>query len=180
LSSDHATATAAAARPASLAFSEASEAMLRRVAETYPDPPMRVLPTLHVAQRQFGWISEDVMHLVASRLAIPIGSVRSVVSFYTMFHPHPVGRHHLQVCMSLPCALRGSGETWAAIESALGIAPGEITPDGLFSICKVECLALCDRAPVVQVNDEDQLDVAAERVPAFLDALRRRGGKAGS
>ncbi|MBI3846026.1 MAG: NAD(P)H-dependent oxidoreductase subunit E [Planctomycetes bacterium] len=165
-----------------LAFSNAADDELRRIVEKYPDAGMRLLPTLHVAQREFGWISEEVKHLVAHRLAIPVAHLESVVSFYTMFHQRPVGRLDVQVCMSLPCALRGSGETWAAIANALGIAGGEITADGLFSICKVECLAQCDRAPVVQVNDEDHLDVSADRVKSFLDSLRNQtgDGKAGA
>ena len=165
-----------------LVFSDAADAELRRIVEKYPDPGMRLLPTLHVAQREFGWISDEVKHLVANRLAIPVANLESVVSFYTMFHQRPVGRLDVQVCMSLPCALRGSGETWTAIEKELGVAPGEITADGLFSICKVECLAQCDRAPAVQVNDEDHFDVSADRVKAFLEALRKRpgDGKAGA
>lgn len=135
---------------------------------------MRVLPTLHLAQREFGWISEDVMRLVADRLAIPIAQVSSVVTFYTMFLARPAGRYHVQVCFSLPCALRGAGEVYAALKKRLGIGAGVVTPDDLFSLCKVECLATCDHAPVAQINDEDHGDLTEKRVSEIIEDYVRR------
>jgi NADH-quinone oxidoreductase subunit E len=159
-----------------VAFSKEAEAEIRAIEEKYPDPPMRLLPALHVAQRSFGWISSDVMRLVAERLSISLARVESVVTFYTMLHQRPVGKYHVQVCMSLPCALRGSGEIYAAFRKRLGIGPGAITDDGLFSLAKAECLAQCDHAPMAQVNERDHLDLTEERVAALLEEYQRRGG----
>ena len=163
-------------RPA--AFSAAAEAELHKLVEKYPEPGTRVLPTLHLAQREFGWISEDVMRLVADRLAIAISHVKSVVSFYTMLHSCPVGRHHVQVCFSLPCALRGAAAVYDAIRRKLGVDAGGVTPDGAFSLCKVECLALCDHAPVAQVNDQDHVDLSEKRAIALLEEIRHADGVA--
>jgi NADH-quinone oxidoreductase E subunit len=171
----------AAPKPASgetpLAFSPRAQEEFRRLCERYPIPATRVLPALHLAQREFGWIREDVMRLVAETLEIPVASVRSAATFYTMFHTRPVGRLHVQVCLSLPCALRGSRGVYEALREKLGVEPGDVTRDGLFSLAKVECLALCDRAPAVQVNDADHLDVSMARVDEILEECRRNAAQ---
>jgi NADH-quinone oxidoreductase subunit E len=99
------------------------------------------------------------------------------MSFYSYYQALPTGRYHLQVCATLSCALAGAEELFDQLVEELGILPGEVSPDGLFSIQKVECLGSCHTAPVIQVNDEPYVEcVTKARLKALLDGLR--AGKA--
>ena len=113
------------------------------------------MPTLWIAQREFGWLSPAVLAYVAGLMELPDAWVTSVASFYTMYWKQPTGRWHLQVCRNLSCQLRGAGELLAALETRLGSRNGERTPDGRFSLEEVECLASCGTAPCLQVNNEE-------------------------
>jgi NADH-quinone oxidoreductase E subunit len=153
-------------------FSDAVLAEYREILTRYPERRAALLPTLWLAQREFGWLSLPVQEYVASLMEIPLSWVTSVVSFYTMFWSEPKGRHHLQLCVNLSCALRGSDRLRACIERRLRIAPGERTADGVFSFEEVECLASCGTAPVIQVSNEtyhENLDEPA--LEALLDRL---------
>lgn len=153
-------------------FSEATLAEYRAILGRYPERRAALLPTLWLAQREFGWLSLPVQEYVAELMEIPLAWVTSVVSFYTMFWTEPKGRHHLQVCVNLSCALRGSDRLCAAIERRLGIGPGERTADGRFSFEHVECLASCGTAPVMQVsNAEYHEDLDERALEALLDRL---------
>jgi NADH-quinone oxidoreductase subunit E len=161
--------TAEAARPR---FSDAALEEYRTILGRYPERRAALLPTLWLAQREFGWLSLPAQEYVAELMEMPLSWVTSVVSFYTMFWSEPKGRHHLQVCVNLSCALRGSERLCEAIARRLGIAPGERTADGRFSFERVECLASCGTAPVMQVSNaayHENLDVPA--LEALLDRL---------
>jgi len=153
-------------------FSEAALAEYRDILTRYPERRAALMPTLWLAQREFGWLSEDVMAYVAELMQLPVAWVTSVASFYTMYWKRPPGRWHLQLCRNLPCALRGSLEIRRVIEQRLGIRDGQKTPDGRFSFEEVECLASCGTAPVLQVNNgtyHEGLDVA--RALALIERL---------
>ena len=161
--------TADAAEPR---FSEAALAEYREILGRYPERRAALLPTLWLAQREFGWLSLPVQEYVAQLMEIPLSWVTSVVSFYTMFWTEPKGRHHLQLCVNLSCALRGADQLRAVIEHRLGIGPKQRTADGRFSFEEVECLASCGTAPVMQVSNaayHESLDVPA--LEALLDHL---------
>jgi NADH-quinone oxidoreductase E subunit len=153
-------------------FSEATLAEYHRVLARYPERRAALMPTLWLAQREFGWLSDPVMEYVAELMELPLAWVTSVASFYTMYWKAPPGRWHLQVCRNLSCALRGAVGVQRAIEGRLGIAPGGKTSDGRFSLEEVECLASCGTAPVLQVNNEEyheNLDVP--RALALIERL---------
>lgn len=152
-------------------FSDAALAEYRDILTRYPERRAALLPTLWLAQREFGWLSLPAQEYVAELMEMPLSWVTSVVSFYTMYWTEPKGRHHLQLCVNLSCALRGSERLCQAIERRLGIRPGERTADGRFSYEHVECLASCGTAPVMQVNNADYHENLDE--PA-LDALLAR------
>ena len=143
------------------------------VLDRYPRRSSALLPALHLVQEEKGWVSTEAMEYVAGKLGVAPAFVAGVVSFYTMFHRKPVGKHHLQLCRTLSCMLRGSRDTMNHLKSRLGIAPGEVTPDGQFSLEWVECLGACDTAPCAQLNDQDVplLDKAA--ADALLERLRK-------
>ena len=138
----------------------------------FPRPGSALLPALHLIQEEKGYVSEESMEYVAAKLGVSPVFVAGVVSFYTLFHRRPVGRHHLQVCRTLPCALRGCAGILEHLEKRLGIRPGQTTPDGRFSLVEVECLGACDTAPMMQVNDQDHGHLDRQKVDALLESLR--------
>jgi NADH-quinone oxidoreductase E subunit len=153
-------------------FSEAALAEYREILARYPTRRAALMPTLWLAQREFGWLSDPVQAYVADLMELPLAWVTSVVSFYTMYWTAPPGRWHLQLCRNLPCALRGAGELRTLIHDTLGIRHGEKTPDGRFSFEEVECLASCGTAPVLQINNGayyESLDL--EKARALLARL---------
>ena len=143
-------------------FSEGALAEYRALLPRYATRRAALMPTLWLAQREFGWLSLPVQEYVAELMELPLAWVTSVASFYTMYWKEPKGRWHLQVCRNLSCQLRGASDVQRALESRLGIRDGERTSDGRFSLEEVECLASCDTGPVLQVNNEtyhERLDV---------------------
>jgi len=153
-------------------FSEAALAEYRDILRRYPERRAALMPTLWLAQREFGWLSLPVMEHVAELMELPLAWVTSVASFYTMYWKRPPARWHLQVCRNLSCALRGAGQIRGALEARLGIRDGEQTSDGRFALEEVECLGSCGTAPVMQVNNaeyHENLDVA--RALALVERL---------
>jgi NADH-quinone oxidoreductase E subunit len=132
-----------------------------------------VLPLLDLAQRQNdGWISQAVMEHVAELLDMASIRVYEVATFYTMLNLEPVGRHHVQLCRTTPCWLRGSDALRDACRDELGIGLGETTEDGLFTVTEVECLGACVNAPMVQIDDHFYEDLEPARMKEILRALR--------
>lgn len=124
----------------------------------YPSSPQgkrsALMPLLREVQDAEGFVSEDRMHEIAALIGTTATEVRSVMSFYSTYHTVPTGKYHLQVCSTLMCALSGSDELWDYLVQELDVQPGEVSPDGRFSVQKVECLGSCGTAPVVQINDD--------------------------
>ena len=114
---------------AEIKFSEAALAEYRELLTHYPTRQAALLPTLWIAQREFGWLSGDAQLYVAKLMELPPAHVRAVVTFYTMFYQHPVGKWHLEVCTNLSCRLRGADQIVEAISEKLGIKVGETTAD---------------------------------------------------
>lgn len=133
-----------------------------------------LLPTLYLAQEQFGFLSPAVQDYVAALLEIPKRQVYEAVSFYTMFRRKDMGRFCLQVCNNITCSMMGSEGLIRVIKDDLGIGPHEVTKDGQFSFVPVQCLGSCDTAPVVQVNETycEQLSIATFR--KLLEELRKK------
>ena len=142
--------TADAAAPR---FSDAALAEYREILTRYPTRRAALMPTLWLAQREFGWLSVEVQQYVADLMELPLAWVASVVSFYTMYWTRKPARWHLQVCRNLSCALLGGLAIRDAIIDKLGIRHGEQTGDGKFSLEEVECLASCGTAPCMQINN---------------------------
>ena len=158
--------------PPALAWPAARAAEVEEALSHYPNPRSAVLPVLWIAQREWDWLSPSALRLVAHTLDLPEPEVFGIATFYTMFNLRPVGRHHLQVCMTLSCSLMGADRLFRHLERTLGIGHGETTPDGRFNLRRVECLAACGGAPCLQVNEtyHENLDEAA--VDRLLETLR--------
>ncbi|HTL99411.1 MAG TPA: NAD(P)H-dependent oxidoreductase subunit E [Holophagaceae bacterium] len=156
-------------------FSAEALAEIAAIAAKYPDKLAATLPALHIAQRDFGFVSLAAMKAVAKALSIPEGHVFGVASFYTMYQQHPVGRFHLQVCTNLPCALAGGAQLLEKVCARAGVKPGEgPSKDGMYSVEEVECLASCGSAPCLQVNaDVYEEFVDEKKLDEIFDACKR-------
>jgi NADH dehydrogenase (ubiquinone) flavoprotein 2 len=158
-------------------FTEENLRKVEEIKKRYPSQMAAVLPVLWLAQEQFGWISEEVMHYVAELLAVPFSNILGVVTFYTMYNKKPVGKYHIQVCANVSCMLRGSDNLVEHLESKLGIKVGETTPDRMFSLDEVECLGSCGTAPMMQVNDDYYENIDAGKIDHLLDELRKKASR---
>ncbi len=155
-------------------FSMKSDQEIETILKNYPRKQAALLPVLWVAQEEFGWISSDVIELVAHRLDVSPAHVYGVLTFYTMYHQKPVGKFHLQVCRTLPCALMGSERLLAHLKSRLNLEEGETTSDGCFTLSTVECLASCGTAPAVRINEKYFENLTEEELDRVLEDLRSR------
>lgn len=145
------------------------EELMRR----YPRPRSAILPALHRVQEELGWVPEEAQAEVAGIFGLPAGEVKSLVTFYSMYHRRPVGRYVLKFCRSISCWLRGAEDLHHHLEQRLGIRLGETTPDGTFTLLHAECLAACTGAPALQVNDRYFENATPERVDELLERLGR-------
>ena len=161
-----------AAGPATLAWTEKAKAEVAEALARYPVKRSAVLPVLWIAQREWGWLPTAALRLVAESVGLPESEVFGIATFYTMFNMKPVGRHHLQVCMTLSCSLMGADRIWRHLENQLGIGHGETTPDGRFTLRKVECLAACGGAPCLQVNFDYHENLDEAGVDRLLETLK--------
>jgi NADH-quinone oxidoreductase subunit E len=158
------------------ALSPDRERQLAELLPKYPTKMAVLLPALHLCQDQQGYIDDEVMLFVAGRLELPAAHVKGVVTFYTLYNQHPVGKHQVWVCKTLPCALRGSGAILAHCEKKLGIRAGQTTEDGLFTLRTAECLASCGTAPMMQIDKAYYENLTPERVDQIIDGLAPRDG----
>ncbi len=124
----------------------------RQLIGLYPQSRSALIPMLHIAQEQDGWLTPDGMAHVAELLEIDPAEVYGTASFYDMFFTHPVGRYLVSVCTNLACLISGADELLEHAEARLGVAPGGTTADGEFTLEEVECIAFCGAAPCLAVN----------------------------
>jgi len=146
---------------------------IERILRRYPTKQAALLPVLWVAQETWGWISREAAEEVARVLELPPSHVDGVLTFYTMYHLQPVGKHLLQICTSISCHLAGAGRLIEQCRRRLGIDLEETTPDGKFTMVEVECIAGCDKAPSVMVNDLYYEPMDERRLDGLLDQLAR-------
>ena len=164
-----------------LEFSESAEEQFQNILSRYPEGHRRaaLLPTLHLAQKEFGYVSVDAMEYVARRLDLPPSKVLHVATFYTMYNKSRVGQRHVQVCKSISCAVMRAYSLVEYLEGRLGVSAGETTPDGKFTLSEVECLAVCGYAPALQCNDDYHIHLGGPAEDGSwpkVDALLREWG----
>jgi NADH-quinone oxidoreductase E subunit len=153
--------------------SEQAKQRMRAVAAHYPTLRSAILPALHIAQSEEGYLTQNALESVAEALHLNPDEVKSVATFYTMFFKEQPGKRVIKVCTSISCYLRGCDQLMTHLEERLGIKRGETTPDGRFTLLTTECLASCGTAPVLQVNDEFVENVTLENTDALLKELNQ-------
>jgi NADH-quinone oxidoreductase E subunit len=138
----------------------------------YPTKMAVLLPALWMVQEERGWVSGESMAEVAELLELTPAYVKGVVSFYTMYHQHPVAKHFIQVCTTSPCNVCGAEDVVSALLEHTGCEElGVTSPDGRFSVIEVECLGACGFATPLMVNEQFIESVTPESVPALLASL---------
>jgi NADH-quinone oxidoreductase subunit E len=145
---------------------------IQAIAEQYPVRRSAIMPALHLAQERYGWLPPEALREVADALDLTPAYVQAVASFYDMYHLEPVGRHEIAVCTNISCALVGAQAVLEAFERELGVAAGESTEDGRFTLRSFECLGGCGWGTVVAVDWRYRERVNAEDVPGIVAELR--------
>jgi NADH-quinone oxidoreductase subunit E len=157
-------------------FNDENLQKAQNIIKKYPEGKQKsaILPLLDLAQRQMkGWLPKVCIEYVANFLNLPFIRAYEVATFYTMFNLKPVGEHHLQICTTTPCWLRGSDKIVNICRQRLGIEIGEVTNDKKFSLAEVECLGACVNAPIMQITDDFFEALTEEKV---LDLINRLDG----
>ena len=147
-------------------------AEVQEIAAQYPNPRSAVLPALRLAQERHGWLPAEAFREVADALGLTPGYCQAVASFYDMFHLEPVGRHMVEVCTNVSCALVGAQQVLEAFESELGCRAGETSEDGAVTLRAVECAGGCGWGTVVAIDHRYREPVKPEDVPAIVEELR--------
>ena len=145
---------------------------IQEIAAGYPQSRSAVLPALRLAQEQYGWLSPDALREVADALDVTPAYCQAVASFYDMFHMKPVGRHLVEVCTNISCALVGAQQVLEAFESELGVKTGETTEDGDVTLRALECAGGCGWGTVVAIDHRYREPVRPEDVPKIVSELR--------
>ena len=152
-------------------LSDANLAIAREIVGRYPRPKSALIPLLHLAQEQDGYVSTDAMTHIGELLDITSADVYGTASFYEMFKFHPVGRYCINVCSNISCQLTGGWELLEHAEHRLGIKAGSTTDDGMFTLEDVECIAACTEAPALQVNYRYRYTVTNDDFDQLVDDL---------
>jgi NADH-quinone oxidoreductase subunit E len=145
---------------------------MEAMAAQFPQRLSAIIPILYLVQAQYGYVTTEGMELAAEVLGTTPAYVDSVASFYTMLYRRPVGKYVLQVCRTLPCALMGAENIIASLQEKLGIKPGETTPDRLFTLETVECLAACHVAPLMMVNEVYKVHLDRAKLDAIINECK--------
>lgn len=164
---------------AEVCLSAAAEAKIQELIKRYPNSKSAVMPALYIAQEEKGWLTEEAIDWVSSRLNLAPAHVIGVATFYTMYYKKPVGKYHVQVCRTLSCMLCGARLITDHLRKRFALKSGEVSTDGMWSYEEVECLGSCGTAPMVQINDVffenltvDKLETLLKRIESEKPDLR--------
>jgi NADH-quinone oxidoreductase subunit E len=145
---------------------------IQKAAGRYPQRRSAVMPALRMAQERYGWLSADALREVADALDLTPAYCKAVASFYDMYHLEPVGRHLVEICTNVSCALVGAQQVLEAFEEGLGVHAGETTEDGEVTLRTIECAGGCGWGTVVAVDHRYREPVRPEDVPAIVEEVR--------
>jgi NADH-quinone oxidoreductase subunit F len=159
-------------------LSEKAQKEIQEIIKRYPRKRSALLSALYVVQREYGYLPKEGMVEVAEILELAPVHVLEAATFYTLFNLQPVGKYLIQVCRTLSCGLMGANPLIQHLEDKLGIKVGETTPDGMFTLKMVECLASCGTAPMMQINDDYYENLTVEKLDQILTDLRTNGKSA--
>lgn len=157
------------------AFDAERETEFARLEKRYPHRESLILPGLWLVQDQLGWIPAEAIGYLADRIGTFAGRVYEAATFYTMYQLRPIGKFHVCVCRTLSCWLRGKQEIVDYFRDEIGIVPGQVSSNGIYSLEEVECLGYCGQAPVVQINGVVYGEMSVEKLRALFAKLEQEG-----
>ncbi len=149
--------------------------MLDQILQGRRSQPSQLIEVLQDVQENYGYISEEAMRAAAEGLGVPLMEVCRVASFYKAFQLEPCGRNHLIMCMGTACHVRGARLLLEQAVGQFGVKPGEVTPDGLFSVEHVNCLGACALGPIVRENESYHHHMTPGKLRKLIESLRRQG-----
>jgi NADH-quinone oxidoreductase E subunit len=153
-------------------FTPENQERFEQILTRYPQKRAAMLPTLHLAHQQLGYISAEAEEYVAGLLDVPLVDVREILTFYTLFFQRPMGKHHIRLCKSISCWIRKADQIEEYLRRRFGVDSGEITEDGSFSWEAVpDCLGACELAPMMQLDKDYHGHLSPERVDQILQTL---------
>jgi len=153
-------------------FTQQNLEKIDQILKKYPTKKAALMPLLWLAQEQNGFISGEVMKSVASIIEVSLEEVLGVVTFYTMYHQHQMGKYHFQVCTNVSCLLRGGYDIWNHVRSKLEIENGQVTSDKKFSLEEVECMGSCGSAPMMAVNRDYYENLSLDQVDQIIESFK--------
>lgn len=154
-------------------FTPENQKRFQQILSRYPQKRAAMLPALHLAHQQNGYISPEVEEYVAELLEVPLVDVHEVLTFYTLYFRRPMGKHHIRLCMSISCWIRKSGRIKEYLKEKLGVESGEITPDGTVSWEAVpDCLGACEMAPMMQLDKDYCGPLDTQTIDEILNQMK--------
>lgn len=144
----------------------------QKIVAKYDEKRAAVLTLLHLAQDKIGHVTPEAIEWTAKWSEVPVVHVREVVTFYSMYHQKPAGKHHIRFCTGTSCVLRGCESQLSYIKKKLGVENGGVTKDGKFSLEESECLCNCEEAPMMQVDKDYHVDLTEKKIDQILDGLK--------
>lgn len=156
----------------SLKLSPQSMKRIKEVMTHYPNKQAALLPILHIVQEEKGYVPAEMEVDIAEAVEVPVVKVREVITFYTLFNRQPVGKYHVQMCRTISCTLCGHRELLKYVKEKLGIEAGQTSPDGKYTLNVVECLAACEMAPAMQINEKYYGSLTPQRIDEILAGLK--------
>ncbi|MFW9606701.1 MAG: NADH-quinone oxidoreductase subunit NuoE [Pseudomonas sp.] len=151
-------------------LSETERAAIEHEMHHYEDPRAASIEALKIVQKQRGWVPDGAIYAIADILGIPASDVEGVATFYSQIFRSPVGRHIIRVCDSMTCYIGGHESLLERIKNQIGIAPGQTTADGRFTLLPVCCLGNCDKAPAMMIDDDTFGNLSADELPQLLES----------
>ncbi len=161
-------------QPDNFSFSNENLLKAKDIVKMYPKNyrESSIMPLLSMAQSQNdGWLPKKAIEYVSKFLNVPEMKVLEIATFYSMYNLSPVGKHHIEICTTSPCMLRGSDNLLEKLKNWIGINTGEITDDNKFSLNRVECLGACVNAPVVKINENYYEDLDLQSFEELINKL---------
>ncbi len=153
-------------------LSDAAYRKIKALMARYPQQRSALIPSLQIAQKEIGYLSDETVCEIARVFDLPPNEVNEVVSFYSMFYRKPMGRYVIQVCTNISCLLCNAEEIVRHLTRRLGIQLGETSADMKYTLLEVECLGSCGTSAVIQINEDYFEDLTPEKLDTILDSLQ--------
>ncbi len=159
-------------------LSDAAVAKINEICDRYVDETTPLMMILSDIQKEYGYIPLDVQQIVSARTGISVAEIYGVVTFYSFFSLKPKGKYIIGCCLGTACYVKGAQQVIDKFSEILGIAPGQTTEDGLFTLDALRCIGACGIAPAVQINGKVYPKLAVSAVPGIIEDFRKQEGNA--